>query len=367
MLGNTRVHVGSISHILVRAPNWIGDAVMGTPALMDLRDAFPESKITLWARPTIAELLRGHPGIDEVFVYDHKGRHKGLLGKVALIRALRHRRFGMAILLQNAFEAAFLTFISGVPERWGYATDGRRLFLSRGINVPQQEGRVHQVEYFQRLIGDLTGVQTKRAPNLMVQEDEEQLVDEEFPSLARGSADEVIGVNPGSVYGTAKRWLPERFAEAADQIIENRQKALSPERVIKCVIVGGPGEEELGRTVGRHMNNPSIVLSGKTTIRQLLVIIKRCSLFLTNDTGPMHIAGTFGVPVVAIFGSTDPAHTAPAPNLSQIVRSSVRCSPCLLRHCPIDHRCMTNISVEDVYQAALKVGVSGSKFQVSSE
>ncbi|UCE63786.1 MAG: lipopolysaccharide heptosyltransferase II [Nitrospirota bacterium] len=359
--------MGSISHILVRAPNWIGDAVMGTPALMDLRAAYPESTITLWARPTIAELLRGHPGIDEVFIYDHKARHKGLFGKMALIREMRARHFGMALLLQNAFEAALLTFLSGVRERWGYMTDGRRLFLSRAIPVPKQAGRVHQVEYFQRLIGELTGVQTKRAPNLVVQEEEEQLVDKEFPSLARGNADEVIGVNPGSVYGTAKRWLPERFAEAADQIIENRQRALSPEQVVKCVIVGGPGEEDLGRTVGRYMKHPSIVLSGKTTIRQLLVIIKRCSLFLTNDTGPMHIACAFGVPVVAIFGSTDPAHTAPPSNLSRTVRSTVRCSPCLLRHCPIDHRCMTGISVEDVCQAALKVGVSGSKFQVSSE
>lgn len=352
--------MGSISHILVRAPNWIGDAVMGTPALMDLREAYPESKITLWARPTIAELLRGHPGIDEVFIYDHKGKHKGVLGKVALIRALRAQHFGVAILLQNAFEAAFLTFLSGVPERWGYATDGRLLFLSRGIYVPQQEGRVHQVEYFQRLIGELTGVQTQRAPNLMVGEEEEQLVDEEFPSLVRGSGHEVIGINPGSVYGTAKRWLPERFANVVDQVIENRQRALSPERAVKCVIVGGPGEEDLGQTVGRHMKNPSIVLSGKTTIRQLLVIIKRCSLFLSNDTGPMHIASAFGVPVVAIFGSTDPVHTAPYPNRSKIVRSSVRCSPCLLRHCPIDHRCMTEVSVEEVYRATLQVGVSSS-------
>ena len=196
---------------------------MGTPALMDLRKAYPESKITLWARPGIAELLRGHPGIDEVFIYDHKGKHKGVLGKAALIRELRAHGFGLAILLQNAFEAALLTFLSGVPERWGYATDGRRLFLSRGIAVPRQEGRVHQVEYFQQLIGALTGVQTNRPPNLVVEEDEEQLVDTHFPKLARGNADVVIGVNPGSVYGTAKRWLPERFAEAADQIIENRQ------------------------------------------------------------------------------------------------------------------------------------------------
>ena len=127
------------SHILVRAPNWIGDAVMGTPALMDLRDAYPHAKITLLARPTVAELLEGHPSIDEVLVYDHRGRHKGLRGKIALIRALRLRHFDRAILFQNAFEAALLAFLSGVPERWGYATDGRGIFLSRGIQGSSAE------------------------------------------------------------------------------------------------------------------------------------------------------------------------------------------------------------------------------------
>ena len=333
---------------------------MGTPALMDLREAYPKAKITLLARPSIVELLQGHPGIDESLVYDHKGQHRGVWGKVALIQALRSSHFDMAVLFQNAFEAAFLTCLAGIPERWGYSTDARRSLLSRGVDVPRQEGRVHQMEYFQRLIGELTGIQNHRAPNLTVKEEEEQHFDKEFPSLARARDDEVIGINPGSVYGTAKRWLPERFANVADHLIEHRKGKQSPNREIKCVIVGGPGEEMLGQTVGRHMKHESIVLSGRTSIRQLLIIIRRCSLFLTNDTGPMHIANAFGVPVVAIFGSTDPVHTAPSSNLSQIVRSPVGCSPCLLRHCPIDHRCMTGVSVGEVYRAAVKVGVPSS-------
>ena len=346
----------SFSHILVRAPNWIGDAVLGTPALMDLREAYPKAKITLLARPSIVELLKGHPGIDESLVYDHKGKHRGVWGKVALIQALRSSHFDMAVLFQNAFEAAFLTYLAGIPERWGYATDARRSLLSRGVDVPRQEGRIHQLEYFQRLIGELTGIQTPRTPNLTVSEEEDQHFDNEFPSLARGRDDEVIGINPGSVYGTAKRWLPERFAEVADQLIEHRQEQQSLNRKVKCVIVGGPGEEILGQTVGRHMKHESTVLSGRTTIRQLLIVIRRCALFLTNDTGPMHIASALGVPVVAIFGSTDPVHTAPSSNLSRIVRSPVRCSPCLLRHCPIDHRCMTGVSVDEVYRTALRLG-----------
>ena len=333
---------------------------MGTPAFMDLREAYPTAKITVLARPSIVELLKGHPGIDESLVYDHKGKHRGVWGKVALIQALRSRHFDLAVLFQNAFEAAFLTYLAGIPERWGYATDGRGSLLSRGVDVPRQEGRVHQLEYFQRLIGELTGVQTFRAPNLTVRDEEDRDFDEQFPSLAPDGEHEVIGINPGSVYGTAKRWLPERFAEVADHLIEHRQGRQSLNKKIKCVIVGGPGEEILGQTVGRHMKHESIVLSGKTTIRQLMAIIKRCSIFLTNDTGPMHIASAFRIPVVAIFGSTDPVHTAPSSNLSRVVRSPVRCSPCLLRHCPIDHRCMTGVSVEEVYRTAVKVGVTSS-------
>ena len=342
-----------ITNIVVRAPNWIGDAVMGTPALMDLRRAYPGATITLWARPAVAELLRGHPGIDEILVYEYRGKHRGVLGKLALIQALRGRNFQLAILFQNAFEAALLTFLAGIVERVGYATDGRTWLLSNPIKAPIKKGADHQVHNYRGLIPDVTGAQTDCRPNLVVQKGENERVDQRFPEIALKDGDCLIGINPGAIYGTAKRWLPERFAEAADQLVKKFQEDSLPGKKVSCVVVGGPGEEALGQCIARYMKEQPIVLSGKTTLRELMNIIRRCSIFLTNDTGPMHIANAFGVPLVAIFGSTDPDDTSPYHNRQAVVRSPVTCAPCFLRHCPIDHRCMTGVSVQEVYQAAL--------------
>ena len=326
---------------------------MGTPALMDLREAYPGATITLWARPAIAELLQGHPGIDDVLVYDYRGEHRGVLGKIALIQALRQRNFTLAILFQNAFEAALLTFLAGIVERIGYATDGRTWLLSKPIKVSRKRGAAHQVENFRALIPDVTGVPTERRPNLVVEEGEREKVDQRFPEIALRDGDCLIGINPGAVYGTAKCWLPERFAETGDHLIKKLQENSMPGKKVSCVVVGGPGEEGLGQCVAGYMKERPIVLSGKTTLRELMNIIRRCSIFLTNDTGPMHIANAFNVPLVAIFGSTDPEDTAPFHNRQAVVRNPVNCAPCYLRHCPIDHRCMTGVSVQQVYQAAL--------------
>ena len=218
----------SITNIIVRAPNWIGDAVMGTPALMDLRQAYPRATITLWARPAVAELLRGHPGIDEILIYDYRGKHRGVLGKIALIQALRRGNFQLAILFQNAFEAALLTFLAGVVERVGYATDGRTWLLSKSIKAPIKKGAVHQVQYYRGLIPDVTGVRTEDKPNLVVEKGEKEQVDQRFPEIALRDGDCLIGINPGAIYGTAKRWLPERFAQAADQLVKKLQEDSLP-------------------------------------------------------------------------------------------------------------------------------------------
>ena len=205
------------------------------------------------------------------------------------------------------------------------------------------------------MIGELTGVQTVRVPNLMVQEEEEILVDKEFPLIARGRVDEVIGINPGSVYGTAKRWMPERFAEVADQILEQRQQSLSQNKVVQCAIVGGPGEEGLGLAVAQSMKHQPLVLSGKTTIRQLLAIVKRCAVFLTNDTGPMHIADAFNVPVCGDLWIHRSEAYSPLPHPIAILFEFPSDAPRgLLRSCPIDHRCMTGVTVGDVYKASLE-------------
>lgn len=340
-------------NILVRVPNWIGDAVMCLPALMDIREYFDQSTVTVLARPTIAELLRGHTGIDEVLVYDYQGEHQGLLGLLKLIRLVKKREFDCAVLFQNAFEAAMIAFLSGIASRIGYATDGRRWFLTQPVSLAGTR-TLHHTQYYQRLVQAFTHVPSKvHAPQLVLTSKEHTTCEESFPDIFQPSEMVIIGINPGSVYGSAKRWLPERFAEVGDRLIDVLTKTATGFPVVRCVIVGGKGEEGIGADIARRMTHQPIVLSGKTTIRELMGVLTRCAVLVTNDTGPMHMARALGVPVVAIFGSTDPQTTRPSESQQDVVQTHVRCSPCLLRACPIDHRCMTQIGVEEVVDRVL--------------
>jgi heptosyltransferase-2 len=166
------------------------------------------------------------------------------------------------------------------------------------------------------------------------------------------ASDFLIGLNPGSTYGGAKRWIPERYAEAANRLSERYG---SSGRHVAVAILGARGEEDLARSIAARIRTNTVVCSGQTTVRELMVLTKRCQLFLTNDTGPMHIAAAFEVPTVAVFGPTDSRATAPFGGRFSLVRKDVACAPCLLRECPIDHRCMTAVSAEDVYEAAVQI------------
>ncbi len=336
--------------ILVRGPNWIGDAVMCEPALRAVRTLFPETTIALLVKPPIAELLKGHPAVDHTLVYDDRGRHTGLSGKWTLASILRRHRFDLAILFQNAFEAALLSFLAGIPCRYGYATDGRGFLLSDPITPPARVKLKHQVEYYWDLLRPLGCQGQPDAPRLFTAAEEESAMAERLAAAGVASSDFLIGVNPGSTYGGAKRWLPERFAETVNRLIKEQGPRIG--KPIKAVIVGARGEEALGQAIAGLIHATTVVLSGRTTIRELMAVTKRCGLFLTNDTGPMHIAAAFNVPVVAVFGPTDWRTTAPFGTGHSLVRQPVDCAPCLLRECPVDHRCMTGVTVELVYQAA---------------
>ena len=342
----------TIKRILVRGPNWLGDAVMCEPALRGLRKLFPDAQIALLVKPAVADLFAGHPALTRVLTYDTKGRHAGLSGKWALAGQLRRQGFDLAILFQNAFEAAFLTFLAGVPRRYGYATDGRSLLLSDPIAAPDHRALVHQVRYYWDLLKPLGLTGDPPAPELVVFPEEEQAMAGRFAQGGLTGTDIVVGINPGSTYGGAKRWLPERFAEVTDRL--RRTIRESPGQQVSVVIFGAAGEERLGQDIAARLRLPSLVLSGATTIRELMAALKRCAMLLTNDTGPMHIASAFQVPVVAIFGPTDWRTTSPFGNAHAIVRQPVDCAPCLLRECPIDHRCMTRVTVDQVHEAATK-------------
>ncbi|HTK88213.1 MAG TPA: lipopolysaccharide heptosyltransferase II [Nitrospiraceae bacterium] len=349
---NVRSSLSPLAHdlppvrILIRGTNWIGDAVMSEPALSAIRQAFPKADITLLVKPAIAELFQQHPAVDHLLIYEHRGRHARLSGKWALGSELRRGRFDVAILLQNAFEAALLSFLAGIPRRYGYGTDGRAFLLSDAITVPHRTAVAHQTQYYLDLLRPLGITPFPSAPRLFVSDSEDERMRQRLTEAGIQTTERLIGINPGSTYGSAKRWLPERFAHAADRVVEQFGG--------RVAIVGAAGEEALGRAIAEKMLSKPVVLSGRTSMRELMSIIKRCRLFITNDTGPMHIAAAFDVPVVAIFGPTDFRTTSPFGETHQIVRQPVECSPCLLRECPIDHRCMTGVTVEHVYEAAAK-------------
>ena len=346
-----------IQRVLVRTPNWIGDAVMSEPALSRVRALFPKATITLLAKPASAELFRHHPAVDRIILYDHRRRHAGLAGKWNLATEVRRGRFDTAILFPNAFEAALIVFLAGIPVRLGYATDGRSWLLTSAVRPPDT-GSVHQVRYYLDLLEGYGRSSGPFEPCLFVTEREERAAERRLQETGIGRDEPIIGLNPGSVYGAAKRWLPERFAEAADR--------LTREQGGRVVIVGAPGEETLARRIADGMTARPVVLSGLTTVRELMAVIKRCRLFVTNDTGPMHIAAAFGVPVVAVFGPTDWRTTSPWGPHHVVVREPVECSPCLLRECPIDHRCMTGVTAERVFGSAVNLLASPASMQRSA-
>jgi heptosyltransferase-2 len=323
---------------------------MCEPALRGLQRLFPEAQIALLVKPAVADLFAGHPALTRVLTYDSNGKHAGLPGKWVLAGQLRQQGFDLSVLFQNAFEAAFLTFLAGVSRRYGYATDGRSLLLSHPVAPPDRRALVHQVRYYWDLLKPLGLTGDPPAPELVVFPEEEQAMAGRLVQGGLTASDVVIGINPGSTYGEAKRWFPERFAEVAERLCRTIRE--SSDQQVSVVILGAKGEERLGREIAARLTSRSLVLSGATTIRELMAALKRCTVLLTNDTGPMHIASAFKVPVVAIFGPTDWRTTSPFGDAHAIVREPVDCAPCLLRECPIDHRCMSRVSVEQVYEAA---------------
>jgi heptosyltransferase-2 len=291
--------------------------------------------------------------VDDVLIYSHQDEHKGLIGIWNLIRVVRKRRFDQAVLFQNAFEAAVITRAAGIPSRIGYATDGRSFLLSEPVPKPNRTP-LHHIQYYQCLVSAITGHPGKdRAPQLVLSSEVKIACARQFPEIFLPSGGTLIGINPGSVYGSAKRWMPERFAEVGDALVERMTEEFPRTPPARCVLIGGKGEEILAQNIASRMRYEPIVLSGRTSIQELMGVLTRCSVLVTNDTGPMHVAQALGVPVAAVFGATDSDTTGPHGQSQGIIKSSLRCAPCLLRACPIDHRCMTQVSVDQVVEVAL--------------
>ncbi len=330
--------------VLIRAVNWIGDAVMSTPALMAVRETYPKAEITLLANPLVGQLLQGHPAIDRVLVFDRKGEHHGLVGRLRLARQLVVERFDLAIILPNSFDSALIPWLVRIPARLGKASDGRSLLLTNRFYEKKAPQDRHEVHYYRELLRSFGISATQSEPFLATtpQEDDEAaalLASYGIPAEAM-----LLGINAGASFGSAKRWYPERFGEVGKQ--------LTAAWDARIILFGGPDETGIVAEIEHTLQGNCLNMAGKTTVRQLMALIKRCNFFITNDSGPMHIAAAFGVPLVAIFGPTDHIGTAPCSGKAVIVRQPVDCAPCKLRVCPTDHRCMTAVTVDTVVQAA---------------
>ncbi len=338
------------SRILVRATNWVGDAVMCLPALRAIRQRFPAAHIAILARPWVADLYERELFADAV-IRLHAGRGFGdWSGKWRAAQQLRARKFDCAILLQNAFEAALLAWLAGIPRRIGYNRDGRGFLLTDPIRVPAageipRHERFYYLELLRRAhLTDSLGASD--TIHLDAAADARQTGARKLAEM--GLPSRIVGVSPGAAYGNAKCWLPESFGEAASR--------LAAELGAGVAVFGSESERQLCETVAGLVGSRAIPVrnfAGSTRLGEFIDFAAACDLYLTNDSGAMHISSALGVPTVAVFGSTDDAGTGPTGSHSRVVREPVECSPCLLRECPIDHRCMTRVTVDRVVQTGL--------------
>lgn len=335
---------GEIQKILVRATNWVGDAVLITPSLVALKKTFPHAQITVLANPWVLPLIVNHPAVDRTIIID-KGT--GLLcsmGKLTrIISNLRNEGFDLAVLFQNAFEAAFLASMGGVRYRIGYNTDGRGFLLTHTVIRDEHILGVHQVDYYLGLIEAMGWQVEGREPSLFLNAGDIETTSLMLSSHGIEDHHVIVGLNPGATYGSAKRWPEERFAAIGDWAVERWNATV--------ILFGSSSERDIGLRVSRRMQHAPINLCGLTTLGEVMALIKRCNFFVTNDSGLMHIAAAFHVPLVALFGPTNHITTGPVSETATIVRHAFDCSPCLKETCPLDHRCMLSIEPDEVWDA----------------
>jgi heptosyltransferase-2 len=327
--------------ILIQAPNWIGDSVLAIPAIESVVDHFSGAEVWLNASPWVKDIFSSHPAIAGILSL---APVKDLSALRAGARELKGHRFENGILLTNSFGSALLFLLAGIPERWGYASDGRRSLLTKAIRRKNLESPRHQLLYYLDLI---SGLGLKARPpelRLTAAAEEREWARQRLLKLGIDPQRPLVILSPGAAYGPAKRWPAARFARLAT-LFQGRDNAA-------VLIIGSAEEAEIAESIGSSLGKKAAVLTGQTTLPQLVGLISLASLFVSNDTGPMHIANALHVPVVAIFGPTDPEVTGPFEQPAAVLKKDIPCWPCSYRVCPYDHRCMTQIEPEEVFRAA---------------
>ena len=341
--GHESIQPTDVHRILIRATNWVGDMVMTLPAIEAVRDIFPNAFIAVLAKPWVAPLVEHNPAVDEVIpLRKDGGVLRDSIEIIRISRMIRKMQFDLALLFQNAFEAALIAYFSGIKYRVGYNTDGRWFLLSHSIIKDNQTRASHQVEHYLGILRPLGWDGQTKDPTLCLYEKDIESTHSLLLSNAIQADDLVIGLSPGAIFGPAKRWPSERFAVIGDRALE-RWGA-------KIVLMGSHSEKEICKEVSKSMNNKPLDLCGQTTLGEAMAVIKRCRIFVTNDSGLMHVAAALDVPTVAIFGSTDHVATGPKSQKARVVRLDLDCAPCLKRQCPTHYRCMLEIQPDDVWK-----------------
>jgi len=334
-----------IKRVVVRGTNWVGDSVMTVPALRALRRVLPDAHITLVIRPSARGIFSEADFVDDVLLYDRKG----VLSVFPQIREWRRRKFDLAVLFQNAFEAALIPFLAGVPVRLGYATESRRALLTHPLELPDWRSSRHEVFYYLYVVTALeqmlfgTSSICEADPDTTIQISETRKAEAADLLRAHGvrQGELVVALCPGSINSRAKRWPAEAYAALADRLIDDHRQVL---------LIGSKDEADVSDDVTNRMRHRPIVLTGKTSLDQITAVLSAVDLIVTNDTGPAHIGAALGRPTLVIFGPTNPLTTRPFSPAAEILRHPPDCAPCMLRDCPIDHRCMTAITVDEVFE-----------------
>jgi heptosyltransferase II len=334
-----------VKRIVVRAPTWVGDAVMSLPALHELRRIVPEAHIAVAAPPGTADIFIDSDSVNEIMVQSRGG----LLSTFSQAGEWRKRHFDLALIFQNSFGSAAVASLGRVPTRIGYATDQRSFLLTHPLALPEWKNKRHESFYYLNIVAALerllpgTSTVNTTEPQFALHVSEERketarrLLVEEGGDVTKP----IVLLCPGSINSRAKRWPAERYAALADRLAQGG---------FTVALIGSPGELSVSEEVAAHAQSPATMLTGKTTVAEAVALISIADVLITNDTGPAHIGAALKTRTLVIFGPTNPLTTYPMSPNAEIIRHPPDCAPCMLRDCPIDHRCMTAIMPDEVFE-----------------